>query len=59
MQLTEKQIIYSLYGAGQHVVGPAVSRERVGKHDDERKTEPVMGEALRFFVFLHPILGPE
>lgn len=59
MQLTEKQIIYSLYRAGQHVVRSAVRREGVGKYDDERKTEPVMGEALRFFVFLYPILGPE
>ncbi|EFN67236.1 hypothetical protein EAG_09110 [Camponotus floridanus] len=44
-------------GSGQHVVRPAV--KGVGKRDDERKTEPVMGEALRFFVFLYPILGPE
>lgn len=41
------------------LLGPAVSREGVGKRDDEKETEPVMGEALRFFVFLYPILGPE
>jgi len=51
------RLVYSLYGAGQHVVSLAVSRKGVGKHDDERKTEPVMGEALRFFVVLYPILG--
>lgn len=44
MQLIENQIVYSLYGAGQHV--RSVSREGVRKHDDERETEPVMGEAL-------------
>jgi len=37
MQLTERQIICGPYRAGQHVVRPAVSREGVGKCDDERR----------------------
>lgn len=28
-----------------------------GERDDERETEPVMGEALRLFVFLFSLLG--